>query len=40
LEALVLATAAADPNFSEAALADLNRLRSELAGRRFDVDPE
>jgi DNA-binding MurR/RpiR family transcriptional regulator len=40
LEALVLATAAADPNSSEAALADLNRLRSELAGRRFDVDPE
>lgn len=40
LEALVLATAAADPNLSEAALADLNRLRSELAGKRFDVDPE
>jgi DNA-binding MurR/RpiR family transcriptional regulator len=40
LEALVLATAAADPNSSEAALADLNRLRSELAGRRFDVDPD
>jgi DNA-binding MurR/RpiR family transcriptional regulator len=40
LEALVLATAAADPNLSEAALADLNRLRSELTGRRFDVDPE
>jgi DNA-binding MurR/RpiR family transcriptional regulator len=39
LEALVLATAAADPDVSEAALADLNRLRSELAGRRFDVDP-
>jgi DNA-binding MurR/RpiR family transcriptional regulator len=40
LEALVLATAAADPNLSEAALADLNRLRGELAGRRFDVDPD
>jgi DNA-binding MurR/RpiR family transcriptional regulator len=40
LEALVLATAAADSDLSEAALADLNRLRSELAGRRFDVDPE
>jgi DNA-binding MurR/RpiR family transcriptional regulator len=39
LEALVLATAAADSKLSEAALADLNRLRSELAGRRFDVDP-
>jgi DNA-binding MurR/RpiR family transcriptional regulator len=40
LEALVLATAAADPNLSETALADLNHMRSELAGRRFDVDPE
>jgi DNA-binding MurR/RpiR family transcriptional regulator len=40
LEALVLATAAADPNVSEAALAELNQLRSELTGRRFDVDPK
>ncbi len=40
LEALVLATAAADPARSEAALGELNRLRRELAGKPFDVDPD
>ena len=39
LEALVLATAAADPARSETALATLNDLRRSLAGKRLDVDP-
>ena len=40
LEALVLATAAADPARSETALATLNDLRRSLAGKRLDVDPD
>jgi DNA-binding MurR/RpiR family transcriptional regulator len=38
VEALVLAVAATDRTGSEAALATLNELRAELAGRRIDVD--
>ncbi|MDQ1481317.1 MAG: hypothetical protein QOI44_2178 [Actinomycetota bacterium] len=38
VEALVLAVAATDRAGSEAALATLNELRAELAGRRIDVD--
>ncbi len=38
IEALVLAVAASDREKSDAALAVLNELRAELAGRRIDVD--
>lgn len=38
IEALVLAVAASDRAGSDAALATLNELRAELAGRRIDVD--
>lgn len=39
LEALVLATAAADERASKAALTTLNQLRGAIAGRAVDVDP-
>ncbi|MCU1454995.1 MAG: RpiR family transcriptional regulator [Acidimicrobiales bacterium] len=39
LEALVLGVAAADPERADGALATLNDLRSQLAGKRLDVDP-
>jgi DNA-binding MurR/RpiR family transcriptional regulator len=40
LEALVLATAAADPQRAQAALSALNGLRRSITGKRLDVDPD
>ncbi len=39
IEALVLAVAATNPEYSQAALGELNGLRSQLAGRQVPVDP-
>jgi DNA-binding MurR/RpiR family transcriptional regulator len=40
IEALILATAAADASRADRAVSTLNALRRSLAGKRLDVDPD